>query len=148
MSFAEDVLSRARPESVHDISCRPERQNYYSSPVDWRDEVLYFLLVDRFSDSKEDTRPLLERTNLDAARPGLPDGQSWRWDNWAKSGQQRWQGGTIRGVESKLGYLKQLGASAIWLSPEFKQRGHLDTYHGYSIQDFICRNLDSFFFCQ
>lgn len=137
MSFAEQVLSRTRPESVHDIPCRPERNSYFPSPVDWRDEVLYFLLVDRFSDGKENTRPLLERTNLDAARPELPDGQPWRWDNWAKSGQQRWQGGTLKGVESKLRYLKQLGATAIWLSPVFKQRGHLDTYHGYSIQDFL-----------
>ena len=69
MSFAEDVLSRSRPESVNDISCRPERQSYFPSPVDWRDEVLYFLLVDRFSDGREDPCKLLDRTNLDAARP-------------------------------------------------------------------------------
>ena len=137
MSFAEDVLSRSRPESVHDISCRPERQSYYSSPVDWRDEVLYFLLVDRFSDEQEESRPLLEKANIKAARPELPDGEHWRWDRWAKSGRQRWQGGTIKGVQSKLDYLKQLGVSAIWLSPVFKQRGHLDTYHGYGIQDFL-----------
>ena len=44
-------------------------------------QVLYFLLVDRFSDGREDTRPLLDKTNLQAARPTLPNGQSWRWDN-------------------------------------------------------------------
>jgi glycosidase len=137
MSFAEYVLNRPRPDSIRDIGRRPERQSYYPSPVDWRDEVLYFLLVDRFSDGREDSRPLLDRTNLDAARHGLPNGEPWRWDNWAKSGQQRWQGGTIRGVTSKLGYLKHLGVAAIWLSPVFKQRGHLDTYHGYGIQDFL-----------
>lgn len=137
MSFTEDVLSRSRPESVHDISCRAERQSYHPSPVDWRDEVLYFLLVDRFSDGREDSRELLEKANIKAARPELPDGKPWRWDNWSKSGQQRWQGGTIKGVTSKLGYLKQLGVTSIWLSPVFKQRGHLDTYHGYGIQDFL-----------
>jgi len=137
MSFAEDLLSRNRPESVHDISCRPERQSYHPSPVDWRDEVLYFLLVDRFSDEREDSRELLEKANIKAARPESPDGKAWRWDNWSKSGQQRWQGGTIKGVTSKLGYLKQLGVTSIWLSPVFKQRGHLDTYHGYGIQDFL-----------
>jgi len=137
MSFAEEVLSRSRPESVHGISCRPERQSYYPSPVDWRDEVLYFLLVDRFSDGREDSRELLEKANIKAARPELPDGEPWRWDNWSKSGRQRWQGGTIEGVTSKLDYLRQLGVTAIWLSPVFKQRGHLDTYHGYGIQDFL-----------
>jgi len=137
MSFAEDLLSRSRPDSVHDIACRPERQSYYLSPVDWRDEVLYFLLVDRFSDGREDSRELLDRTNLDAARPGLPNGETWRWDRWSESGRQRWQGGTLKGVQSKLGYLKKLGITSIWLSPIFKQRGHLDTYHGYGIQDFL-----------
>jgi len=146
MSFTEYVMSRPRPESVREIGCRPERQSYFPSPVDWRDEVLYFLLVDRFSDGREDSRELLDRTNLDAARPLLHDGGPWRWDRWAESGRQRWQGGTIKGVTSKLGYLKQLGVTAIWLSPVFKQRGHLDTYHGYGIQDFL--DVDPRFGCR
>jgi glycosidase len=33
--------------------------------------------------------------------------------------------------------LKNLGITAIWLSPVFKQRGHLDTFHGYGIQHFL-----------
>ena len=143
MSFAEDVLNQTRPNSVCDVACRPERQSYFPSPVDWRDQVLYFLLVDRFSDSRKDARPLLDRQNLEAARPKLPNGQLWSWDNWAESGAQRWQGGTIKGVQSELGYLKKLGITTIWLSPVFKQRGHLDTYHGYGIQDFL--DVDSRF---
>ena len=146
MSFAEHVLNRTRPEKIRDIGCRPERQSYFPSPVDWRDEVLYFLLVDRFSDGREDSRELLDKNNLEAARPGLPNGELWRWDRWAQSGQQRWQGGKIKGVQSKLGYLKQLGITTIWLSPVFKQRGHLDTYHGYGIQDFL--DVDPRFGCR
>ena len=56
---------------------------------------------------------------------------------WAESGAYRWQGGTLKGVRSKLDYLDELGVSAIWLSPVFKQRGHLDTFHGYGIQHFL-----------
>ena len=85
MSFAEDVLSQTRPERVRAIACRPERQSHFPSPVDWRDEVLYFLLVDRFSDNREDARPLLDRRHLKAARPDLGEGQPWRWDKWAQS---------------------------------------------------------------
>jgi glycosidase len=107
------------------------------SPVDWRHEVLYFLLVDRFSDGQEATRPLLDRNQLAAARPHLPNGEAWRWDRWAESGADRWQGGTLRGVTTKLGYLKRLGVTTLWLSPVFKQRSHLDTYHGYGVQDFL-----------
>jgi len=137
MSFAEHVLSQTRPESIHDIAVRPERQYYSSSPVDWRDQVLYFLLVDRFSDGRENTRPLLDRHNLEAGRRRWPNGRPWRWDEWAESGAQRWQGGTIKGVQSKLGYLARLGVTTLWLSPVFRQRTHLNTYHGYGIQDFL-----------
>ena len=54
MSFAQELLSRTRPERVRDLPCRPQRQSYFPSPVDWRDQVLYFLLVDRFSDGREE----------------------------------------------------------------------------------------------
>jgi glycosidase len=47
------------------------------------------------------------------------------------------QGGTIAGVQSKLPYLKGLGATALWVGPVFKQRKDLETYHGYGIQDFL-----------
>jgi len=29
------------------------------------------------------------------------------------------------------------GVTTLWLSPVFKQRGHLDTFHGYGVQDFM-----------
>lgn len=99
--------------------------------------MLYFLLVDRFSDGHEGERPLLDRSDRRAARPDGHDGQPWRWDRWADSGAHRWQGGTLRGVRSKLDYLAGLGVTAVWISPVFKQRGHLDTFHGYGIQNFL-----------
>ncbi len=125
MSFRDQALQRERPASVRADVVLPRRQRYYPSPDDWRDEILYFLLVDRFSDGQEQTRPLLDRTNRAAARPSLPDGTAWRWDRWAESGAERWQGGTLQGVRSKLGYLHGLGITTIWLSPILKQRGHL-----------------------
>jgi glycosidase len=136
MSFATTALQRPRPASVRDDLSLPRRQRTFASPVDWRDEILYFLLVDRFSDAGESARPLLDRDDRQAARPPLSGG-SWRWDAWAHSGADRWQGGTLNGVRSKLGYLARLGATCLWLSPVFKQRGHLDTYHGYGVQDFL-----------
>jgi len=137
MNFAKQILKHPRPDSVRDNVRLPRRQHYFRSPSDWRDQVLYFLLVDRFSDGAEASRPLLDRNHLPAARPALAGGQPWRWDRWAESGAARWQGGTLAGVRSKLGYLKRLGVTALWLSPVFKQRGHLDSYHGYGVQDFL-----------
>lgn len=124
------------PGSVrHDVRL-PRRQQYQRSPASWRDEVIYFLLVDRFSDGAEAGRPLVDRRNRPSARPPI-GGEPWRWDRWWQSGRERWQGGTIAGVSSKLGYLQDLGVTAVWLSPVFKQRSHLDTFHGYGIQDFL-----------
>src|SRR2546428_13040147 len=137
MTFANSVLGHDRPASVRRVVRLPRRQRYHASPVDWRGEVLYFLLVDRFSDGAEQGRPLLDRRNLAAARPALPNGDGWRWDRWAESGASRWQGGTLRGVTSKLAYLKKLGVSTLWLSPVFKQRRHEGSYHGYGVQDFL-----------
>ena len=137
MTFASQALTQNRPASIRGHVVLPRRQSYFRSPVDWREEVLYFLLVDRFSDAAEGTRPLLDRTNPAAARPPLGGGEPWRWDRWAESGADRWQGGTLAGVKSKLDYLKHLGVTTLWLSPVFKQRGHRDDYHGYGVQDFL-----------
>lgn len=137
MSFASLALAQDRPESLRRHVVLPRRQSYFPSPVDWRNEVLYFLLVDRFSDAAESSRPRLDPRNPAAARPASPDGTPWRWDRWAESGANRWQGGTLAGVHSKLDYLRHLGITALWLSPVFKQRGHRDDYHGYGVQDFL-----------
>jgi glycosidase len=136
-SFARDALKHMRPGHVRDDIVLPRRQQYHPSPVDWRDEVLYFLLVDRFSNGNETPEMLLDRDNLAHARPQGPGGEPWRWDRWAQSGNDHFQGGTLAGVKSKLGYLKKLGVTAIWISPVFKQRGHIDSYHGYGVQDFL-----------
>lgn len=53
---------------------------------------------------------------------------------WFDSGKT-WCGGTVAGLKDKLGYLKRLGITAIWLSPIFKQVTESDTYHGYGIQN-------------
>ena len=136
MPFPDVQLAQDPPARVRDVAL-PRRARYHASPADWRDEVLYFLLPDRFSDGAEAGRPPLDRANPAAARPALPGGEPWRWDRWAESGADHWQGGTLAGVRSKLGYLADLGITALWLGPILRQRGHLDTYHGYGVQDFL-----------
>jgi glycosidase len=131
MSFRDRVLGQPRPSSLASLAL-PRRERYFPSPADWRDEVLYFLLPDRFSDGGEAGRPLLDRADLAAARP-----PTFRFDRWAEGGGERWQGGTLRGITSRLGYLETLGVTCLWVGPVFKQRRHLDTYHGYAIQDFL-----------
>ncbi|MGH2544502.1 MAG: alpha-amylase family glycosyl hydrolase, partial [Ardenticatenaceae bacterium] len=47
------------------------------------------------------------------------------------------QGGTLRGLQSKLGYLADLGVTTLWVGPVWRQRPDLETYHGYGIQNFL-----------
>jgi glycosidase len=94
--------------------------------------VIYFLLPDRFSDGGEAARPLLDPNDRAAHRPA-----GFQWNSWASSGGERFQGGTLKGVTSKLDYLKALGATTLWIGPVWKQRTHWDSYHGYAIQDFL-----------
>jgi glycosidase len=135
-----DLHGSERPSNLESVralldEARRSRIRYFDSPVDWRDEVLYFLLPDRFSDGKEATRALLSREEINTLREtaARPD---WNWRDWAESGK-RWQGGTIKGIQAQLDYLKDLGVTTIWVGPVFKQRARLDTYHGYGIQDFL-----------
>lgn len=138
MASIKDLITSPAPDSVvssRSILNRARRDHlsYYSSPNDWQDEILYFLLPDRFSDDKD--RPMLTREEIRTLR-GASSRPGWNWKNWADSGRL-WQGGTIAGITKRLPYLQDLGISAIWVGPLLKQRNHLDTYHGYGIQDFL-----------
>lgn len=96
------------------------------SPEDWRDLVIYFLLVDRFNNPANAPR------STQASPPIAFD---------APYGS--FQGGTIEGVTQKLDYLKDLGVGAIWISPVLCNVQSLNgqpndgTYHGYGIQNFL-----------
>lgn len=108
------------------------------SPESWEDEILYFLLVDRFSDGKEQggfhpVDPALARST---PRFRLSDRDSKPFGAWFEAGKG-WCGGNIAGLRDKLDYLTDLGATALWVSPVLKQRSGADTYHGYAIQDFL-----------
>jgi glycosidase len=117
-----------RVSSLAEVDLRPTGP-VHPSPADWADQVLYFLLPDRFSDGREANRPLFNANDADASRPKS-------LSEWMKSGCS-YQGGKIRGIEQKLDYLKGLGVTTLWIGPVWKQRADLETYHGYGVQDFL-----------
>ena len=91
----------------------------FSSPADWRDQLIYFIIVDRFN-------------NPNAPPLAAP------YDSAANN---QYQGGTFSGVVQQLDYIKNLGAGAIWLSPVLKNLPwDLGSYHGYGIHDFLRAN--------
>lgn len=110
-----------RVKSVKELDFKPQG-DVLPSPSDWRDVFIYFLLVDRFDNNRE---------NLPTYHPAVPKGRD------SEQGQM-FQGGNLRGITRRLDYIRGLGANAIWLSPIFKNRQERnDTYHGYGIQDFL-----------
>ncbi len=114
----QDAFRQARQQKAKRVAVGRTRRTIpapFPSPPDWRDVIIYFIMVDRFH-------------NPDAPPAQMP------YD--APFGG--FQGGTLKGIQNKLPYLESLGAGALWLTPVFKNPQYLSgTYHGYGIQDFL-----------
>jgi glycosidase len=83
------------------------------SAMDFRKETIYFLLTARFYDGDSSNNYY----NRDRYKAGDPQ---WRGD--------------FKGLISKLDYIKDLGFTAIWITPPVENRSGLD-YHGYHTYD-------------
>jgi glycosidase len=116
----------------------------FPSPIAWEDQTFYFLMLDRFSDGRENgykdnegnlvrsgTTPAYSPAGAENAVKTEADAAHWR------EAGTKYVGGTLKGLESKIGYLKRLGVTALWISPIFKQVRFRETYHSYGIQNFL-----------
>lgn len=100
--------------------------------------------VHRFSDGKEkgykDLRGRIVKKGATTLYTAEDNGNATESETdkkaWLDAGR-RFVGGTLAGLQSKLGYLKRLGVTAIWIGPVFKQVAALGTYHGYGVQNFL-----------
>jgi glycosidase len=109
-------------------SASAEAQSYRDRAPE--DEVIYFVLPDRFenADLKNDRGAIKGdrlKTGFDPARKGF------------------YHGGDLKGLTKRLDYIQELGATAIWLTPIFKNKPvqgppgqESSGYHGYWITDF------------
>ena len=102
--------------------------------------MLYFLMLDRFSDGNE-RGGCRDNSGNPVSSGSTPlytanDTNRVDYEEWLRTGGT-WQGGTIKGLKSKLGYLKRLGVTALWVSPVFRQVPFEPSYHGYGIQNFL-----------
>jgi alpha-amylase len=94
-------------------------------PEDWRDEILYFIVTDRFADGDSSN-------NGDAAF-------------FDRENHFKYHGGDLQGILDHVDYVKELGATAVWITPVVENVFALGSepdvytgYHGYS-----ARNLDA-----
>ena len=99
----------------------------------WSDEVMYFVMVDRFRDGDPDNN--------------IPVGSDPALYDPAQQEINRYFGGDLRGLESALqaGYFNDLGVSVLWLTPVVRNvwrsgydlGGWKSGYHGYWAQDWL-----------
>ncbi len=102
-----------------DLSAVPGKSYWKNCSREWREEVIYFLMVDRFHDNHN-------RTSVDS---------TGKLSGYGTSEQLRKScGGTLQGIIRNLDYIRELGCTALWLSPVFENNA--DSYHGYAIQDY------------
>jgi glycosidase len=77
-----------------------------------RDDVIYLIMPDRFADGD----PANDQPFYDRGKP------------------MAYHGGDLRGIREHLGYLHDLGVTALWLTPVWKNTDA--DYHGYHVVDF------------
>ncbi len=90
----------------------------------WRGQIIYQVMPDRFADGDPGNNAPVDKADARA-----------------------WHGGDLRGLTGKLGYIRDLGATAVWLTPVYRQMDGMVSgargYHGYWPQDF--GNVDPHF---
>ncbi len=85
-------------------------------PVDWSKRSIYFIMTDRFSN-------------------GDTSNDNYGGFNSNKSNPGQWHGGDFQGIINKLDYIKNMGFTAIWITPVTMQKSTY-AYHGYHTYDF------------
>ena len=96
----------------------------FTRSIEFRQETVYFIIVDRFNDGDPSNNP--------GQNPELYDATKQKWGKY-------W-GGDLQGIIDKLDYLKGMGVTALWISPLFEQVEGLQfestAMHGYWTKDF------------
>ncbi len=89
-SSKEEERTSVKKEPLNDFL-------HMKSPA-WRDQVLYFIVTDRFMDG--------DSTNNDQGAGEYKKGHGGFWN-----------GGDFKGITQKIDYIKALGATGIWITP-------------------------------
>jgi glycosidase len=94
---------------------------HVASP-DWRDQVIYFAMIDRFDDGD----------------PGNNDQGAGEFD---PADGARYSGGDLAGLRRRLDYIQALGATTLWITPPVAHRwwdpaARYGGYHGYWAEHF------------
>lgn len=103
-----------RPVPAASTEPRPIAQR-----TDFREETIYFLITTRFYDG-DPSNNFFCRDRIEFDASGKPVDPHWRGD--------------FKGLIARLDYIRDLGFTAIWITPPVENRSGLD-YHGYHPYD-------------
>ena len=100
----------------------PPGREASGGPPDWRDQIIYFVMIDRFDD-------------------GNPANNDQGQGEFDPADRRKFSGGDLPGVTRRLDYIRGLGATAVWVTPPvanqwWSQRSQYGGYHGYWATDF------------
>ncbi|MFT5352961.1 MAG: alpha-amylase [Polyangiales bacterium] len=101
------VFAACTPAEIAEV----QRVEVETHVEDWRDEVIYQLMTDRFQ-----------------------NGQARNDVRTSPGDLARYQGGDYQGIVDELDYLEDLGVTALWISPivlNVDSDAGVDGYHGY-----------------
>ncbi|NJM49556.1 MAG: alpha-amylase [Sphingomonadales bacterium] len=119
-AFSVHAAEQSADNKAADI-CEGKGTLHVPSP-DWRDQIVYFLMLDRFDD-------------------GDPSNNDQGLGEYNPADHSRYSGGDIKGVTSRLDYIQSLGATAVWTTPPVANQWWSNIsgyggYHGYWARDF------------
>jgi glycosidase len=102
--------------------CQSSLLLHVPSP-EWQDQIIYFLMIDRFAD-------------------GEPDNNEQGAQVYDPSKESHYSGGDLKGVVTRLDYIQNLGATAVWATPHVANQWwdplvNYSGYHGYWARDFM-----------
>ncbi|MDQ3287773.1 MAG: alpha-amylase family glycosyl hydrolase [Pseudomonadota bacterium] len=113
---------RSAPAAEPALPGNNETAGLHVPSPDWRDQVLYFVMLDRFDDGD----------------PGNNDQGAGEYD---PSDGARFSGGDLAGLTRRLDYIGGLGVTGIWITPPVANQWwnpatSYGGYHGYWATDF------------
>lgn len=116
VSLRLKIVALVLSVSLTNVNAENAEALHVPSP-DWREQIIYFVMVDRFNDG-------------DAANNNQGVGE---YDPGRNS---HYSGGDLAGLADKISYIKNLGATAVWITPPVANQwwspgAQYSGYHGY-----------------
>ncbi|MCC8998119.1 MAG: starch-binding protein, partial [Candidatus Contendobacter sp.] len=119
LSSASDEHQAAAPMMAAPVETHPPIDP--SGPLgDFREETIYFLMTTRFYDGDPSNNFFCRDRIKFNRETGKAEDPHWRGD--------------FKGLIQRLDYIRDLGFTAIWITPPVENRSGLD-YHGYHAYD-------------